>query len=199
MILIGLTGSIAMGKSTVGAMFAEMGAPLFDSDAAVHEAYAGAEAHRIEAEFPGVLRDGAVDRRKLAGYVLDDDRALARLEAIVHPMVEAARRAFVARASARGVRRVVIDSPLLMETGMESSVDLVVVVSAPSAEQRRRALARPGMTAERFEALLARQTPDPEKRRRAHFVIDTGGAIPATRKQARDLLRSAAGMTGRSG
>ena len=198
MILIGLTGSIAMGKSTVGAMLAALGIPVFDSDSAVHEFYASPDAVRIEAEFPGVLQGGAVDRRKLAGYVLGDERAMTRLEAIVHPMVEAAKRAFVERAAATRARRVVVDSPLLMETGMERSVDVVVVVSAPAQVQQARALSRPGMTLERFQSLLARQTPDAEKRRRAHYVIDTRGALGATNNQARDLLRCTACMTGRS-
>jgi dephospho-CoA kinase len=198
MILIGLTGSIAMGKSTVGAMFAALGVPVFDSDRAVHEFYASPDASRVEAEFPGVLRDGAIDRGNLAEHVLGDDSAMARLEKIVHPMVEAARGAFVRRAAAEHARRVVVDSPLLLETGRERSVDLIVVVSASPAVQEARALARLGMTPQRFHSLLARQMPDVEKRRRAHYVIDTSGPLERTNNQARDLLRSTAGMTGRS-
>ena len=198
MILIGLTGSIAMGKSTVGAMFAAFGVPVFDSDSAVHAFYRSPEARQVEAEFPGVFRDGAIDRRKLADAVLGDDDAMARLEAIAHPRVEAAREEFVRQARAAGARQAVIDSPLLLETGAEGSVDIVIVVSAPLAVQKARALARPGMTQQRFESILARQTSDRDKRRRAHFVIDTSSALAATRAQARDILRCAAGMTGRN-
>ena len=197
MLLIGLTGSIAMGKSTVGGMLPALGAPMFDSDAAVHAFYRSAEARRVDAEFPGVLHDGVVDRRKLAQYVLDNDAAMARLEAIVHPIVEAARANFLREAMGRATR-VVIDSPLLLETGAGRSVDLIVVVSAPAAVQKARAMARPGMTPKRFESILARQMPDQEKRRRAHFVVDTSGSLAATQAQARDLMRCTAGMTGRS-
>jgi dephospho-CoA kinase len=197
MLVIGLTGSIAMGKSTVGGMLAAMGAPIFDSDAAVHAFYRSADARRVEAEFPGVLRDGVIDRGRLAKYVLDDNVAMARLEAIVHPVVNAARASFLREAAGRATR-VVIDSPLLLETGAENSVDLVVVVSAPAAVQQARVLARPGMTLERCRAILARQMPDREKRRRAHFVIDTGGLLTATQAQAKDLMRCTASISGRS-
>jgi len=198
MILIGLTGSIAMGKSTVGAMFAELGAPVFDSDFVVHAFYSSPVASRVEAEFPGVFSGDAIDRRKLADYVLGDDSAMARLEAIVHPIVDAARDSFVRKAAAGRARQVIVDSPLLLETGAADSVDLVVVVSAPAPVQKARALARAGMTLERFESILSRQTPDQEKRRRAHYVVDTSGPLAATRGQARDLLRCTAGMSGRS-
>jgi dephospho-CoA kinase len=198
MILIGLTGSIAMGKSTVAAMFAAAGAPVFDSDAAVHAFYRSPEAQIIEAEFPGVSRDGAIDRNRLADRVVDDSSALARLEGIVHPVVEMAREAFVRKALAERARQVVIDIPLLLEIGADRSVDLVIVVSAPASVQKARALARPGMTRQRFESILARQASDREKRRRAHFVVDTGGPMEATMAQTRDILRCTAAMTGRS-
>jgi dephospho-CoA kinase len=198
MILIGLTGSIAMGKSTVGAMFAAMGAPVFDADMVVHSFYASKDAQRIGTEFPGVMREGVVDRGRLGEYVLGDDGAMARLEAIVHPVVEAARLSFLRRAAAGRARQAVVDLPLLLETGADRTVDVIAVVSAAAAVQKARALGRPGMTVERFKSILSRQTPDREKRRRAHFVIDTGGALEATREQAFDVLRCTAAMTGRS-
>jgi dephospho-CoA kinase len=198
MILIGLTGSIAMGKSTVAAMFAAAGAPVFDSDAAVHAFYRSPEAQIVEAEFPSVSRDGAIDRNRLADLVVGDSSALARLEGIVHPVVEMARKAFVQKALAERARQVVIDIPLLLEIGADRSVDLVIVVSAPASVQKARALARPGMTRQRFESILARQASDREKRRRAHFIIDTGGSMEATMAQMRDILRCSAAMTGRS-
>ena len=198
MIVVGLTGSIAMGKSTVGALFAAEGAPVFDGDSAVHALYRGAAASPVEAAFPGVVREGAVDRDRLAGRVLGDSAALARLEGIVHPMVAQARQAFLSHAAAQGRRLVVVDIPLLFETGGERSVDVVVVVSASQATQRARALARNGVTPERFEQMIARQTPDEEKRRRAHLVIDTNGAIEMTRWQVRGFLRCASPMIGRS-
>ncbi len=197
MIVAGLTGSIAMGKSTAARMFAELGAPVFDADAAVRAYYAGEGAARIEAAFPGVVVDGVVDRERLSRVVLNDSAALARLEALVHPAVAAMRLDFLERARAEGRRIVVVDVPLLFETGAEATVDCVVVVSAPAAAQRARALARPGMTAEKLDAILARQTPDADKRRRAHFVVDTGGSLESTRAQIAQLLRAAAGLEGR--
>jgi dephospho-CoA kinase len=196
-IVVGLTGSIAMGKSTVGAMFAAEGAPLFDSDAAVHALYAGPGAAAIEAAFPGVVVAGGVDRDRLSQRVIGDREALARLEGIVHPLVETARREFLARAAAEGRRLAVVDVPLLFEAGADESVDVILVVSAPEAVQKRRALAREGMTLTRFEGIIARQIPDPEKRRRAHMIIDTNGAHEATRAQVRSFLRSVAAMPGK--
>jgi dephospho-CoA kinase len=195
-IVVGLTGSIAMGKSTAAALFVAEGVRLFDSDAAVHELYRGAGAAAIEAAFHGVVREGAVDRDRLAQMVVGDAAALVRLEAIVHPMVAEVRREFVARAAAEGARLVVVDIPLLFESGADKTVDIIVVVSASAEAQRARALKRVGMTAERFEALLAKQTPDSEKRRRAHFVIDANGRLNATRRQVRGFLRSVAAMIG---
>ena len=198
MILIGLTGSIAMGKSTVAAMFAGLGAPVFDADRVIHAFYGSSQASMIEADFPGILLDGVVDRRRLAEQVFADAGAMKRLEAIVHPIVETARQVFLRKAAATGARQAVIDSPLLFETGADRSVDVVVVVSAALAVQKVRALARPGMTNERFESIVSRQTPDAEKRRRAHFVVQTDGAPAATKAQVVDVLRSAAAMLGRS-
>jgi dephospho-CoA kinase len=197
-IVVGLTGSIAMGKSTVAAIFASEGAAVFDGDSTVHALYRGAGAPAVEAAFPGVVRDGAVDRDRLAQMVLDDRAALARLEGIVHPMVARARHEFLSRAAAQARRLVVVDIPLLFETGGERSVDVIVVVSASQTTQRARALARDGMTGERFDKVVAKQTPDREKRRRAHLVIDTNGAIEVTRAQVRGFLRCASPMIGRS-
>jgi dephospho-CoA kinase len=190
MIVIGLTGSIGMGKSTVAKMFAEEGAPSFDSDAAVHALYArgGAAVAPVAAAFPGVERDGAIDRAALSPLVVDDPEAMKRLEAIVHPLVRQAQADFLQRSRDAGVKAVVLDIPLLFETGVAGAFDKIVVVSAPPEVQRTRVLARPGMTPEKFESLLARQVPDAEKRARADFVIDTGGDFDATRAQVRAVL-----------
>jgi dephospho-CoA kinase len=196
-IIVGLTGSIAMGKSTVAAMFAAEGAPFFDSDAAVHAFYRGAGASTVESLFPGVLLDGVIDRDRLAQRVLGDSAALARLEGVVHPAVAKARRDFVLSAAAQGRRLVVIDIPLLFESGSEVSLDVIVVVSASETVQKARALAREGMTFDRFDKIIARQIPDTEKRRRAHVVIDTNGAVEVTRDRVRGFLRCTAGMVGK--
>lgn len=190
MIVLGLTGSIGMGKSTVGKMFAEEGVPVFDSDAAVHALYAagGAAAAPVEAAFPGVTVDGAVDREALSRRVVGDEAAIKRLETIVHPLVRQAQAEFLQTNRDAGTKVVVLDIPLLFESGGAKLVDKVAVVSAPADVQRERVLARPGMTAEKFEAILARQTPDAEKRARADFVIDTGGSLEATRAQVRAVL-----------
>lgn len=190
MLILGLTGSIGMGKSTTAAMFEAEGVPVYDSDAAVHALYAvgGAAVAPVEAAFPGVVVDGAIDRAKLSAKVVGDPEALAKLEAIVHPLVGAHRIGFFDKARAENHEIVVLDIPLLFETGGHKSVDKVVVVSAPAEIQRARVLARPEMTPEKFEAILARQTPDAEKRARADFVIDTGQGVEHARAQVRDLL-----------
>jgi dephospho-CoA kinase len=197
MIVVGLTGSIAMGKSAVAAMFRALGAPVFDADAAVHEIYRGESARAVEAAFPGVVTDGVVDRQRLAARVVGDAAAMKRLEAIVHPAVAKRRAQFLDQARRAGARAAILDVPLLFETGGESYADVVVVVSAPLEIQRARALARAGADAARFESLLKRQTPDVEKRRRAHFVIDTGGSLDDSRRQAEDFLRAIVGCEGR--
>lgn len=188
--LVGLTGSIGMGKSTVGAMFAGAGAPVFDSDAAVHALYApgGAAVAPVEAAFPGVTRDGAIDRAELSKRVVGNEQAIRALEAIVHPLVAQERFAFLDRQQEAGTEVVIFDIPLLFEGGGGEGLDAVVVVSAPADVQRARVLARPGMTLEKFEAILARQTPDAEKRARADYVIDTGGSLDATRAQVSAVL-----------
>lgn len=181
MIVLGLTGSIGMGKSTTAAMFREAGVPVHDSDEAVHRLYAGAAAPLVEAAFPGTLVDGVVDRNRLAARVLGDREAIRRLEAIVHPLVRADADAFLDLHRGAGARLVVLDIPLLFETNGRGRVDKVVVVSAPAETQRERVLARPGMTAEKFEAILSKQVPDAEKRAMADFVIDTGQGLDHAR------------------
>ena len=189
-----LTGSIGMGKSVTARMFAEAGVPVHDSDAVVHGLYEGKAVAAIEQAFPGSTAGGRVDRAKLAAMVIDDPAALARLEAIVHPLVAAARARFVADAQARGEALVVLDIPLLFEIGADCACDAVVVVSAPADVQRSRVLARPGMTEEKFAALLAKQIPDAEKRRRADFVVDSSKGFDHARTQVRDILRAVATM-----
>jgi dephospho-CoA kinase len=179
-----------MGKSTVAAMFAEEGAPAFNSDEAVHTLYApgGAAVALVGEAFPGVVRDGAIDRAALSAQVVNDDEAIARLERIVHPLVRQAQAEFLQTNRDAGAGAVVLDIPLLFETGGSTLVDKIVVVSAPAEVQRARVLGRPGMTEEKFDALLARQLPDAEKRARADFVIDTGGDFDVTRAQVRAVL-----------
>jgi dephospho-CoA kinase len=195
-IVVGLTGSIAMGKSTVAAMFAEFGVPTFDADAAVREFYAGDGAKSIEAAFPGVMVDGKIDRERLGTRVLGDPSALARLEGLVHPWVAKARVRFLERAAGEGRRMAIVDVPLLLETGGDFDVDLVVVVSAPESVQRSRAMAREGMTEAKLEAVLTRQASDAEKRRRAHFVVDTRGSRESTRAVVAQFMRACAALAG---
>jgi dephospho-CoA kinase len=195
-IVVGLTGSIAMGKSTVAAMFAEFGVPIFDADEAVRAFYAGEGARSVEAAFPGVTVSGQVDRERLGAQVLGNADALRRLEGLVHPAVGHARAQFVERVAAEGRRLAVVDVPLLLETGGDSKVDLVVVVSAPGSVQRARALARAGMTEAKLEAVLSRQTSDVEKKRRAHFVIDTRGSLDETRAIVAQFMRASAALVG---
>jgi dephospho-CoA kinase len=190
MIVLGLTGSIGMGKSTTAGLFAEAGCPVWDADAAVHRLYGpgGAAVAPVAAAFPGVEVEGAIDRGRLAAALAADPDGFARLERIVHPLVAADRAAALASAAAMGATVAVVDIPLLFETGAEGQVDAVVVVTAPAEVQAARVLARPGMTPERFAALLARQTPDAEKRRRADFVIDTSQGIEAARVAVANIL-----------
>jgi dephospho-CoA kinase len=194
-----LTGSLGMGKSRTAQFFAELGVPVHDSDAVVHALYEGEAVPIIEHAFPGATADGKVDRAELAKKVLGDDTALARLEAIVHPLVAAARDKFLANAQARGAPVVVLDIPLLFETAGQAGCDAVVVVSAPAEIQRRRAFERPGMTEEKFTALLAKQTPDAEKRRRADFIVDSSQSFDHARAQVRDILQAVVKMRERAG
>ncbi|HWA01337.1 MAG TPA: dephospho-CoA kinase [Caulobacterales bacterium] len=197
MIVVGLTGSIGMGKSTVARMFAEEGAPVFDADAAVHEFYApgGAAVAPIQAAFPGVVEDGAINRDLLSARIVGNPEALRRLEAVVHPLVRTAQARFLRAQRAARAPLAVLDVPLLFETGAASRFDKIVVVSAPAEVQRARVMARPGMTEAKFAAIRTRQTPDAKKRADADFVIETGGDLEQTRAQVRavlDALRKAA-------
>jgi dephospho-CoA kinase len=192
-----LTGSLGMGKSTAARFFAEAGVPVHDSDATVHALYEGEPVPLIEQAFPGSVTGGKVDRTALAAMVLNDSAALARLEAIVHPLVFASREKFLAEATARGVPIIVLDVPLLFETAADHRCDAVVVVSAPPEVQRRRAFERPGMTEEKFAAILAKQLPDAEKRRRADFVVDSSQSFDHARTQIRDILQTVARMQSR--
>jgi dephospho-CoA kinase len=195
MFVLGLTGSIGMGKSATAAMFRDEGIEVHDSDAAVHALYKSEAAALIEAAFPGTVRDGVVDRSLLGARVLDDPAALARLEAIVHPLVAGARHAFLAEAAKKSARLVVLDIPLLFETGLDREVDAVALVTAPETVQKERVGQRPGMTLERLAVILGRQMADTEKRARAHFIIDTGRGFAAARRQVRGILRALAGAT----
>lgn len=203
MIVLGLTGSIGMGKSTTAAMFAEEGALVWDADAAVHDLYAwgGAAVQAVEAAFPGVTGPQGVDRAKLAEALREDVDGYARLEAIVHPMVREHRADLMAQARAAGARLLVLDIPLLMETGGDTEVDAVVVVTAPAEVQRERVLSRPGMTPERFAEILARQTPDADKRARANFIIETHKGLDHARGQVRAVVDEVLkpGWSGRRG
>jgi dephospho-CoA kinase len=199
MFILGLTGSIGMGKSTTSRLFAEAGVPVHDADATVHQLYEGegAAVAAVENAFPGTTVGGRVDREKLAARVLDDAAGIERLEAIVHPLVRTAGEQFLAAAAGRGARVVVLDIPLLFETGGDARVDAVVVVSATAELQRARALTRPGMTAAKLEAILAKQMPDSEKRARAHFVVDSSRGIDSARAQVHGILRAVATLPGR--
>ncbi len=198
MFVLGLTGSIGMGKSTTAALFRKAGVPVHDSDAAVHALYAGEAAPLVERAFPGVTRDGIVDRALLSVRVRDDPEAMTRLEAIIHPLVREDRAAFVRAAARAGERLVVLDVPLLFESGADRECDASVVVSAPEAVQKARVFARPGMTPEWLAVIMSKQMPDSEKRRRAQFVIDASKGIPDAERQVRGLLRAVAGAAGRA-
>jgi dephospho-CoA kinase len=198
MLVIGLTGSLGMGKSATSRMFAEAGVPVHDADAAVHRLYEGEAVTPVEAAFPGVAVDGKIDRALLAPRVVDDKEAMKTLEAIVHPLVRREEERFLARAAVAGAKFAVLDIPLLFETGADQRVDFVVVVSAPADVQRARVLRRPGMAEEKFRALLAKQMPDAEKRRRADFIVDSSGGFDFARPQVRAILRDAATRPPRS-
>ena len=198
MLRLGLTGSIGMGKSATAGMFRAAGVPVFDADAAVHALYEGRAAPLIDAAFPGVLDGGRVDRTRLSARVVGNVEAIRRLEAIVHPVVREERAGFLAEAGGAGVGLVVLDIPLLFETGGEAALDATVVVSAPADVQRARVLARPGMTDEKLAGILARQMPDAEKRRRAHFLVDTGRGFAFAEAQVRAIIRALSGSAAAS-
>ena len=194
MLRIGLTGSIGMGKSTTAKLFAAAGIPVNDADAVVHDLYAGEAVAAVEAEFPGTSKEGAVDRAELARQLALRHDGFKELEAIVHPLVRQREAAFLANQQAAGQSIVLLDIPLLFETGGEARVDAVVVVSAPLEVQRSRVLQRPGMTMEKLEAILAKQMPDAEKRRRADFIVDTSQGLDPARAQVRAILAAIATM-----
>jgi dephospho-CoA kinase len=197
MFILGLTGSIGMGKSTTAGFFREAGVPVHDSDAAVHRLYEGEAVAPVAAAFPGVAVEGRIDRAKLAAQLIGRPGAIKQLEAIVHPLVRAATQRFVQEQAAKGARVILLDIPLLLETGAEKTVDAIVVVSSPPQVQRARVLARPGMTAEKLDALLTRQMPDAEKRACAHFVVDTSRSFDSARAQVHGILRAIASSPGR--
>jgi dephospho-CoA kinase len=196
MTILGLTGSIGMGKSTVAQMFRDSGIAVHDADAAVHALYDGPAVPIVEALFPGTTSDGKVDRARLSARILDDPAAMKKLENAIHPLVRKSERAFLQKARQQNEAFVVLDIPLLFETGAERRVDGVIVVTADPDEQRRRVMRRPGMTAEKFDSILARQTPDSEKRHRADFLVTTGSTqnsgakrgLEATRQQVRQIV-----------
>jgi dephospho-CoA kinase len=194
MFVLGLTGSVAMGKSTTARFFAEEGVPVHDADAVVHRLYERDAVPLIEMAFPGTTANGRVDRVKLGARVMNDLAGLRQLEAIVHPLVQDAERRFLAEAEEKGAPVAVLDIPLLFETGGEQRVNAVVVATAPVEVQRARVLERPGMTEQRLEAMLARQMPDSEKRRRADFIVDTSRGFDEARAQVREILRQVATM-----
>jgi len=194
MIILGLTGSIGMGKSTTAKLFVEAGVPVYDADATVHRLYEGEAAPAIEAAFPGTTVGGKVDRTRLSAQVVHDPAAIRRLEQIVHPMLGASRQKFLEDAEQSGAPVAVVDVPLLFETGGEKRVDAVVVVTTTPEIQRERILARDNMTAEKLDAILVRQMPDAEKRKRADFVVDTSHGLDPVRTRIRDILIEAGKM-----
>ena len=193
MIVLGLTGSIGMGKSTTAALFAAAGIPVHDSDETVHRLYRGEAVGPVGLAFPGAVVDGVVDRTRLGKQVLGDAAAMARLEAIVHPLVRADTDAFLNRHRAAGAPLVVLDIPLLFETGGRLRVDKIVVVTADADTQRERVLARPGMTPEKFAAILEKQVPDAQKRAQADFIIDTGKGLESARRDVEAIIRELTG------
>ncbi|QIG96212.1 MULTISPECIES: dephospho-CoA kinase [unclassified Bradyrhizobium] len=194
MLILGLTGSIGMGKSTTAKLFIEAGVPVYDADAAVHQLYEGEAAPAIEAAFPGTTTNGKVDRAKLSARVVHDAAAIKQLEQIVHPMLGASRQKFFADAEAAGAPIVVVDIPLLFETGGEKRVDAVVVVTTSPELQRERVLARGTMDAAKLDAIIAKQMPDAEKRKRADFIVDTSHGLDPVRARIRDILAEVAKM-----
>ncbi|MEZ5872996.1 MAG: dephospho-CoA kinase [Nitratireductor sp.] len=188
MIILGLTGSIGMGKSTTAQMFRDEGIPVHDADATVHALYSGKAAPLIGARFPGTVINGSVDRVELGRQVLGDPQAMKDMEGIVHPLVREAELAFLETNRNAGTTIVVLDNPLLFETGGADRADLVVVVTASAGEQKRRVMARPGMSEEKFRNLLSRQMPDVEKRKRADFIIDTGHGLENARQQVAAII-----------
>ncbi|MBB5539200.1 dephospho-CoA kinase [Rhizobium giardinii] len=196
MIILGLTGSIGMGKSTAAQMFADLGVPVNDADAVVHSLYQGEAVAPIEAAFPGATAAGAVDRKELSRQLAENPSLFKKLEAIVHPLVRRAEREFLARQRAKKSPLVLLDIPLLFETKAEDRVDAVVVVTCRPEIQRERVMKRPGMTEEKFALILSRQVPDAEKRAKADYIIDTSGEFDSTRGQVAAIVRQVTGQKG---
>jgi len=194
--VLGLTGSIGMGKSTTSQIFRDKGVPVYDADPTVHALYRGKAAPLVEAAFPGSVVEGVVDRKRLSAMVLGNSESIKRLEAIVHPLVREAERTFLREALAQSLPLVVLDIPLLLETGGQDRVDAIILVSTEYSVQKARVLARPGMTEEHFKAILARQIPDQEKRKQAHLIIDTSYGVEDAGRQVDAAIRT---FTGRNG
>lgn len=198
MLIVGLTGSMGMGKSTIAAMLRARGIAVFDADAEVHRLYDGAAVDLIEAAFPGATSQGRVDRAKLAGMIVKNPESIERLEALIHPLVRRAEKEFLHAEAVRGASLAVLEIPLLLETGAEATVDAVVVVSASSENQRARLRQRPGMDESKLDMLLARQTPDSEKRHRADFVVDTNGALEESERQVDAIIAALSRRKGKA-
>ncbi len=190
MLIVGLTGSIGMGKTTTSEMFRRAGVAVHDSDLTVHELYASTAVQPISEAFPGVVEQGVVNRNALASRVLDNETALHRLQAIVHPLVKAHRDAFIKQSRSRGAALCVVDIPLLFETKADRATDVAIVVTAPSDVQKQRVMARPGMTEAKFQAILSKQMPDAQKRLRAHWIIDTSMGLESANRQVLGILRA---------
>jgi dephospho-CoA kinase len=195
-LIIGLTGSIGMGKSTVAKHLGGLGLPVFDADAEVHKLYAGAAVAPIESAFPGVTKNGVIDRAVLSAHLMQDPKGFKRIEAIVHPLVQAAERSFLHAAATRGDQIAVLEIPLLFETGGDKKVDITLVVTTTSVIQRSRVLARPGMTEDKLADILARQLSDIEKRQRADYVVDTSGTIPETHSRVNKIIQELKAKSG---
>jgi dephospho-CoA kinase len=196
MLIIGLTGSIGMGKSTSAKFFREAGIPVHDADHAVHELYEGDAAPLIDKAFPSTMRDSKVDRDALFSHMVSNPAAMKQLEKIIHPLVTQHRNSFMAQAAKNGAKTIVLDVPLLFETGTNKDCDIIIVVSAPFLVQKQRVLARVGMSEARFQTIVEKQIPDHQKRQRAHFIIETGRGLESTKKQVADILRCLAPVSG---
>ncbi|GHB27086.1 dephospho-CoA kinase [Pseudovibrio japonicus] len=198
MVILGLTGSIGMGKSTTSQLFAEAGAAVYDADAAVHALYAGKAVEPVGNAFPGTIKDGRVDREALGKVVLNDKTKMMLLESLIHPLVHEVEAEFLEQAKNERRKVAVLDVPLLFEVGKQHAVDAVVVVTAPYDVQRKRVLERPGMTEAKFEAIYAKQLNDAEKRKRAHFIIDTGRGIEPARRAVEAIMRAVSSIASRT-
>jgi dephospho-CoA kinase len=196
MLIIGLTGSIGMGKSTTAGFFREAGIPVHDADKVVHELYEGEAAILIDKAFPNIMREGKVNRDALFSHIVNNSTAVKQLEAIIHPLVKQHRIQFMAQAAKNAARAIILDVPLLFETDTHKDCDIIIVVNAPFLVQKQRVLARVGMTEARFQAILDKQMPDHQKRQRAHFIIETGRGLESTKKQVADILRCLAPVSG---